>query len=155
VGHTVVEEIATQALQHFLVLEALEDLLKQHGELGSGRHLVAFKGALAPAFVNNEVAQGGGALGVIPESWSPTISEGEDATTSPTLCLLKTRPVHVSSSSDSTTTTPFCLSSTGTEVAEVGGVMGVEVATPAAVALRLASRSANFFLLSFLKPIFA
>jgi len=31
----IVEEIAAQALQHFLVLEALEDLLKQHGELKS------------------------------------------------------------------------------------------------------------------------
>ena len=43
----------------------------------------------------------------------------------------------------------------GAEVAEVGGVIGIEVLTPAAVALRLASSSASFFFLSLLKPISA
>jgi len=41
------------------------------------------------------------------------------------------------------------------EVAEVGGVLGVEVPTPAAAVLRLASRLANFFFLSLLKLISA
>ena len=68
----------------------------------------------------------------------------------------------MSSSYESMTTTPFCLSSTGAgsvvlgaEVAEGGGVVGVEVPTPAAAALRLANRLANFFFLSLLKPISA
>ena len=36
------------------------------------RHLFAFRGALSPTFVNDKVARGGGAMRVIPESWSPT-----------------------------------------------------------------------------------
>jgi len=64
----ILEEITAQALQHFLVLEALEDLLKQHRELGSGRYLLTFKGTLLPTFVNNKVARRGGARGVISET---------------------------------------------------------------------------------------
>jgi len=41
----------------------------------------------------------------------------------------------------------------GAEVGEVGGALGIEVPTPAAAALRLASKSGNFFFLSLLKPI--
>ena len=94
---------------------------------------------------------------------SPPDTEWEGVAASPTLGLLKTRLIQVSSSSESTTTatTPFCLSTgagsvvLGAEVAEVGGVIGIEVLTPAAVALRLASSSASFFFLSLLKPISA
>ena len=77
----------------------------------------------------------------------------------PTLGRLKTRPVHVSSSSDSTATTPPSstaagagLMGWGTGVTEVEGAMGVEGLAPAAAALRLANRSASFFFLSLLKP---
>ena len=89
---------------------------------------------------------------MVHESEVPPDTEAEGATTSPTLYLLKTRSVHVSSSSVSTTTTPFCLSTAGAgsigwgaEVAEVGGAMDVEVPTPAMAVLHLASWSANFF----------
>ena len=108
---------------------------------------MAFMGTLSPTFVNNEMARGGGTWGLSLKVGVPPDAEGEDTTTSPTLCLLKTRLVHVSSSSVSTATTPFCLSSAGAgsigwgaKVAEIEGALGVEVPTPAAAALRLASR---------------
>jgi len=73
----------------------------------------------------------------------PPDAKAEGATASPTLCLLKTRPVHVSSSSVSTATTPLCSSTAGAGsmgwgagVAEVEGAMGVEVPALAAAALR-------------------
>jgi len=90
----------------------------------------------------------------------PPDAEAEGATASPTLCLLKTRLVQVSSSPDSIATTPACLSIAGAgsvgwgaEVAEVEGATGVEGPAPAAAALHLDNRSASFFFLTLLKPI--
>ena len=77
----------------------------------------------------------------------PPDAEAEGATASPTLCLLKTRPVHVSSSSVSKATTPLCPSTAG------AGSMGWGAGVAEVAARRLASRSANFFFLYLLKPI--
>jgi len=89
----------------------------------------------------------------------PPDVEAEGVALSPTFCHLKTRSMHVSSSSVSTATTPLCPPTAGAGsigwgagVAEVEGAMGFDMPSPAAVALRLASRSANFFY-SLLKPI--
>jgi len=88
----------------------------------------------------------------------PAEAEAEGATVTPTLGHLKTRSVHVSSSSDSTATPPRTSTAVGVELVgwEVGatedvGVRGIEMLAPIAVALRLAKRSANFFFLSLLK----
>jgi len=156
------EEVAAQALQHLLVLEALEGLLEEHRELGSRRHWAVFRGGLPPTFVYHEIAWGGSTRRIIPEGRvSLPDVEWEGTAASLTLGLLKTRPVQVSSSSESTTTTttPFYLSTgagsvvSGAEVTEFRGDLSVEVPMPAAAALHLASSSANFFFLSLLKPI--
>jgi len=72
--------------------------------------------------------------------------------------------MQVSSSSEPavTTTTPFCLLSTGVgsnvfgaEVAEGGRFAGVKVPAAAAAALHLASSSTSFFFFSALKAISA
>jgi len=90
----------------------------------------------------------------------PPDAEVEGTTVSPALGRLKMRPVHVSSSSDSTATTPprltmpgVGLMGWGTGVAEVQGAMGVEGPATTVAALHLTSRSTNFFFLSLLKPI--
>ena len=62
---------------------------------------------------------GVGGLSLKDGAW-PLEAECEGATTSSTLCLLKTRPTQVSSSSEPvSTTTPFCLS-TGVGLDELG-----------------------------------
>jgi len=90
----------------------------------------------------------------------PAEAEAEGAMVIPTLGRLKTRPGHVSSSSDSIATAP--LSSTAARAklmgweasaAEDEGVRGVERFAPVAAAFRLARRSAGFFFLSLLKPV--
>jgi len=100
--------------------------------------------------MSNHLEWGGGAWGMVYEGVAVL----------PTLGRLKTRPVHISLSSDSTTITPLRstaagagLMGWGADVAEVEGATGVDVPSPTAAALRLASRSANFFFLSLLKLI--
>jgi len=81
----------------------------------------------------------------------PSEAECDGASTSPTLDLLKTRPVQVSSSFEPavTTTTPFCLLSMGVGSDETGatttkkaGLAGAEVP-----ALRRVTSLASLFLL--------
>jgi len=120
--------------------------LEQHGKLGGGGHLLALRGTLPSALMNNGV-EGEEALG----GWSmkvgvPPEAEAEGAMVSPTLGHLKTRLVHVSSSLESIATTP--LSSTVTGVGLMGWGAGV-----AEVEGAMASRSTNFFFLSSLKPM--
>jgi len=71
--------------------------------------------------------------------------------------------VQVSLSSEpAIATTPFCLLSTGAgsdafgvEVAEEGGLAGVEVPAPTVAALRLANKSTYFFFLYSLMAMYA
>jgi len=83
----------------------------------------------------------------------PSEKECDGVVTSSTLCLLKTRPKELSSSSvPAATTTPFSLLSPGAgtnefgaEVVGGGRFAGVEVPTSASATLRLASNPASFF----------
>jgi len=145
-------------------LETLEDLLEKRRELGSGRHWAVFRGGLPLTFKYNEIAWGGSTWRVIPESW------GE-----PARCRMRGRRgfTHLRSLENKACTGVLFLEIDrnyhhpflsidradsvvlGAEVAKVGGVIGIEVPTPAAAALCLASSSANFFFLSLLKPISA
>ena len=158
--NTILEEIATQALQHFLVLEALEDLLKQRGKLRSGRHMLSFGSTLPSTFMNNELAWGWGAWGVIPKSWSPTIRRRrrhydfshpmpfeDEARVS--ILVIRIDGNH-----------PFLPVNNRGWFGWVGGMSSwgwrgpkCWSAHPGSGRLRLVSRSASFFFLSWLKPI--
>jgi len=162
-SHAVLEKVVLQALYHLLVLKAFEGILEKGRELGRRRYLLASGGTLLPTFMNNKVARGGSAWGVIPEGWSeptrrrvrgrhdfahplPLEDEGRASA-----LVLRIDGHH-----------PFLpvvnrgwFSCIGAEVAEGGEVAGDEVPTPATNALRLASTSASFFFLSLLRPMSA
>jgi len=103
-----------------------------------------------------------GGLSLKDGAW-PSEAECDGATTSSTRCLLKMRPVQVSSSFEPVaTTTPFRLLSTGAGTGEFGaeaaggGVLaGAEVPASARATLRWVTSSTNLFLFSALRTISA
>jgi len=115
--------------------------LEKGRELGRGRRLLMFRGALPPTFMNNKVVRGGSAWGVIPEGW------GE-----PARCRVRGRHdfAHPRSLKDEARAGVLVLQISGqrhhpflpvvegagsvvlgAEVTKGGGVVGVEVPTPA------------------------
>jgi len=91
---------------------------------------------------------------------APTETEAEGTKDTPSLGRLRTRPVQVSSSSDSIASTPLRSLAIGAEVIGCGagivyvdGAKGIGRHVPVATALCLARRSANFLFLSSLRRI--
>jgi len=111
INHAAPKDIATKVPHHLLNLEATEYLLEQQRKWRNGGHLLALGNPSTLRYCkgSGEEALGGWSIKV----GNPPDAEVEVATALPTLDLLKTRSMHISSSSVSTSTTPSGLSIAG------------------------------------------